>query len=162
MPGRVAVHRRQVAPDRPLLCFCSIERKKMDILSINPSLISFSRRHPPTLSLWSILLRAPPFIFPPAAPPLSYSFSLLVPEPLSSLKINPCTCCGDSRSYCTQTMRENKSSITKTQNKGQSKALYSTIDFTKINPLYMRRSVSFYWEADGFFTFRGYPHAKKI
>jgi hypothetical protein len=46
-------------------------------------------------------------------------------------------------------MRENKSSGTKTQNKGQSKALYSTVDFSKVDPLYMRQSVSFYREVDG-------------
>jgi hypothetical protein len=47
-------------------------------------------------------------------------------------------CCGDSRSYRAQTMRGNKSSRTKTriQNKGQLKALYSTVDFSKADPLY--------------------------
>jgi hypothetical protein len=72
------------------------------------------------------------------------------------------SCCGDSRSYRTQTMRENKNSRTKTQNKGQPKALYSTVYFSKVDPLYMRRSVSFYREEDGLFTSRGYPRAKRI
>jgi hypothetical protein len=64
------------------------------------------------------------------------------------------TCCGDSRSFRTQTMKENKSSRTKTktQNQGQPKALFSTIDFSKVDPLYKCRSVSFYREVDGLFT----------
>jgi hypothetical protein len=65
-------------------------------------------------------------------------------------------CCGDSRSYWTQTMKENKSSRTKTkktQDKGHPKGLFSTVDFSKADPLYKCRSVSFYREADGLFTF---------
>jgi hypothetical protein len=69
---------------------------------------------------------------------------------------------GDSRSYRSQAMRENKSSRTKTQNKGQSKALFSTNDFSKVDPLYKCRSVSFYREVDGLFTSQGYPRAKRI
>jgi hypothetical protein len=47
-------------------------------------------------------------------------------------------CCGDSRSYRAPTIRENKSSRTKTriQNKGQPKALYLTVYFSKADPLY--------------------------
>jgi hypothetical protein len=73
-------------------------------------------------------------------------------------------CCGDSRSYQTQTMRGNKSSRTKTRilNRGQPKALYSTVDFSKVDPLYKCRSVSFYKEANKLFTFREYPHVKRI
>jgi hypothetical protein len=65
-------------------------------------------------------------------------------------------CCGDSRSFRTQTMKENKSSRTKTktQNQGQPKALFSTVDFSKVDPLYKCRSVSFYREVDKLFTFR--------
>jgi hypothetical protein len=61
-------------------------------------------------------------------------------------------------------MRGNKSSRTTTtiQNKGQPKAFYSTVDFSKVDPLYKCRSVSFYREASGLFTFREYPHGKKI
>jgi hypothetical protein len=73
-------------------------------------------------------------------------------------------CCGDSRSYSTQTMRENKSSRTKTktQDEGQPKALFSTADFSKVDPLYKCRSVSFYREAGGLFTFREHPRVKRI
>jgi hypothetical protein len=73
-------------------------------------------------------------------------------------------CCGESRSPRTRTMREDKSSRTKTktQDKGQSKALYSTVHFSKVDPLYMRRSVSFYREAGGLFTFREHPRVKRI
>jgi hypothetical protein len=73
-------------------------------------------------------------------------------------------CCGDSRSYRAQTMRGNKSSRTKTRilNRGQPKTLYSTIDFSKVDPLYKCRSVSFYREANGLFTFQEYPHVKRI
>jgi hypothetical protein len=42
MPETAAVRRRQVAPVRPLSVLFCIERKKMDILSITPSLFSFS------------------------------------------------------------------------------------------------------------------------
>jgi hypothetical protein len=65
-------------------------------------------------------------------------------------------CCGESRSFRTRTMRGDKSSRTKTktQDGKQPKALYSTIDFSKVDPLYMCRSVSFYREAGGLFTFR--------
>jgi hypothetical protein len=61
-------------------------------------------------------------------------------------------------------MRENESSRTKieAENKGQPKALYSTVEFSKVDPLYMCRSVSFYREVDGLFTSRGYPRAKRI
>jgi hypothetical protein len=64
-------------------------------------------------------------------------------------------CCGDSRGYRTPTMREDESSRTKTktQDKGQSKALFSIVDFSKVDPLYKCRSVSFYREAGGLFTF---------
>jgi hypothetical protein len=65
-------------------------------------------------------------------------------------------CCGDSRSSHTQTIKGNQSSRTKTktQNKGQPKALFLTVDFSKVDPLYKCRSVSFYREVDGLFTFR--------
>jgi hypothetical protein len=50
----------------------------------------------------------------------------------------------------------------RTKDKGQPKVLYSTVDFSKVDPLYMRRSVSFYREAGGLFTFREYPRVKRI
>jgi hypothetical protein len=73
-------------------------------------------------------------------------------------------CCGDSRSYRTQAMRGNKSSRTKTriQNKGQPKALYSIVDFSKVDPLYKCRSVSFYKETIELFTSRECPRMKRI
>jgi hypothetical protein len=73
-------------------------------------------------------------------------------------------CCGDSRSYRAQAMRENLSSRTKTktQDKGQPKALYSTVDFSKVDPLYKCRSVSFYREAGGLLHFREHPRVKRI
>jgi hypothetical protein len=48
-------------------------------------------------------------------------------------------------------MKGNKSSRikTKTQNRGQPKALFSIVDFSKVDPLYKCRSVSFYREAGG-------------
>jgi transposase InsO family protein len=54
-------------------------------------------------------------------------------------------CCGDSRSYRPQIMRENKSSRTKirAQNRGQPKALFLTVDFSKAAPLYKCRSSPF-------------------
>jgi hypothetical protein len=69
--------------------------------------------------------------------------------------------CGESHSFRTPTIREDKSSRTKTktQDGRQPKALYSTVDFSKVDPLYMRRSVSFYREAGGLFTFRA-PRVK--
>jgi hypothetical protein len=42
MPGTAAVRRRQVTPVRPLSVLFCIERKKIDVLSITPSLFSFS------------------------------------------------------------------------------------------------------------------------
>jgi hypothetical protein len=61
----------------------------------------------------------------------------------------------DSRSYQTQTMKCNKISRTKasTQNKRQPKVPFSTVDFSKVDPLYKCRSVSFYREASGLFIF---------
>jgi hypothetical protein len=72
--------------------------------------------------------------------------------------------CGESHSFRTRTIREDKSSRTKTktQDGRQPKALYSTVDFSKVDPLYMRRSVSFYREAGGLFTFREHPRVKRI
>jgi hypothetical protein len=66
--------------------------------------------------------------------------------------------------YRAQTMRGNKSSRTKIriQNKGQQKALYSTVDFSKDDPLYKCRSSPFYREANRLFTFREYPRVKRI
>jgi hypothetical protein len=76
----------------------------------------------------------------------------------------PFVCCGESRSFRTQTIREDESSRTKTktQDESQPKAIYSTVDFSKVDPLYMCRSVSFYREADGLFTFREHPRVKRI
>jgi hypothetical protein len=73
-------------------------------------------------------------------------------------------CCGDSRSRRAQTMRENQSSRTRTntQDKRQPKVLFSTVDFSKADPLYKCRSVSFYREAGGLFTFREHPRVKRI
>jgi hypothetical protein len=70
----------------------------------------------------------------------------------------------DSRSYQAQTMRCNKSSRTKTrtQNQRQPKVPFSTVDFSKVDPLYKCRTVSFYREASGLFTFRGCPRMKRI
>jgi hypothetical protein len=61
-------------------------------------------------------------------------------------------------------MRRNESSRTETRikHKGQPKALYATVDFSKVDPLYKCRSVTFYREADGLFTFQEYPHVKQI
>jgi hypothetical protein len=61
-------------------------------------------------------------------------------------------------------MREDESSRTKTktQDKRQPKALFSTVDYSKVDPLYKCRSVSFYMEADGLFTFREHPCVKQI
>jgi hypothetical protein len=42
MSGTAAVRHRQVAPVRPLSVLFCMERKKMDVLSITPSLFSFS------------------------------------------------------------------------------------------------------------------------
>jgi hypothetical protein len=42
------------------------------------------------------------------------------------------------------------------------KSFYSTVDFSKVDPLYMRRSVSFYREAGGLFSFREHPCVKRI
>jgi hypothetical protein len=50
----------------------------------------------------------------------------------------------------------------KMQNKGQPKAPFSTVDFSKVDPLYKCRSVSFYREAGGLFTFREHPRVKRI
>jgi hypothetical protein len=36
------------------------------------------------------------------------------------------------------------------------------VEFLKVDPLYMRLSVSFYREADGLFTFREHPRVKRI
>jgi hypothetical protein len=41
----------------------------------------------------------------------------------------------------------------KMQNRGQLKASFSTVDFSKVDPLYKCRFVSFYREAGGLFTF---------
>jgi hypothetical protein len=73
-------------------------------------------------------------------------------------------CCGDSRSYRAQAMRENLSSRTKTktQDKGQPKALYSIVAFSKVDPLYKCRSVSLYREAGGLLHFREHPRVKRI
>jgi hypothetical protein len=75
-------------------------------------------------------------------------------------------CCGESRSFRSRTMRGDKSSRTKTKTKTQDerqpKALYSTVDFSKVDPLYKCRSVSFYREAGGLFTFREHPRVKRI
>jgi hypothetical protein len=70
-------------------------------------------------------------------------------------------CCGDSRGYRAQTMRENKSSGTKTrtQNKGQPKAL-STVDFSKGRSPLQVSFISFYREADGFFYIPRTPSCK--
>jgi hypothetical protein len=70
----------------------------------------------------------------------------------------------DSRSYRTQTMKCNKSSRTRTrtQNKRLPKVPSSTVDFSKVDPLYKCWSVSFYREASGLFTFRGCPRMKRI
>jgi hypothetical protein len=46
--------------------------------------------------------------------------------------------------------------------KRQTKASFSTVEFSKVDPLYTRRSVSFYREAGGLFTFREYPRVKRI
>jgi hypothetical protein len=46
--------------------------------------------------------------------------------------------------------------------KGQTKASFSTVDFSKVDPLYKCRSVSFYREAGGLFTFREHPRVKRI
>jgi hypothetical protein len=72
--------------------------------------------------------------------------------------------CGDSRTYRAQTMRGNKSWRTKTRilNRRQPKALYSTVYFSKVDPVYKCQSFSFYREANGLFTFREYPHVKRI
>jgi hypothetical protein len=51
---------------------------------------------------------------------------------------------------------------TKMQNKGQPKASFSTVDFSKVDPLYKCQSVSFYREAGGLFTFREHPCVKRI
>jgi hypothetical protein len=50
----------------------------------------------------------------------------------------------------------------KLKTKDNQKALFSTVEFWKDDPLYKCRSVSFYREADGLFTFRGYPRVKRI
>jgi hypothetical protein len=78
--------------------------------------------------------------------------------------VAPRRCCGESRTFRTRTMKGNKSSRTKTktQNKGQPKALFLTVDFSKVDPLYKCRSVSFYREVDGLFTFREHPCVKRI
>jgi hypothetical protein len=47
-------------------------------------------------------------------------------------------------------------------NEGQAKASFATVDFSKADPLYKRRSVSFYREAGGLFTFREHPRVKRI
>jgi hypothetical protein len=36
------------------------------------------------------------------------------------------------------------------------------VNFSKVDPLYERRSVSFYREASGIFTYRDYPRVKRI
>jgi hypothetical protein len=60
-----------------------------------------------------------------------------------------------SRSYRAQTMKSKESSRTKTrtQNEGQPKVLFSTVDFSNNDSVYKCRSVSFYREASGVFTF---------
>jgi hypothetical protein len=69
----------------------------------------------------------------------------------------------DTRSYRAQTMKCNKSSRTKTrtQNQIQPKVPFSTVDFSKVDSLYKCRSVSFYREASGLFTFWGCPRMKR-
>jgi hypothetical protein len=47
-------------------------------------------------------------------------------------------------------------------NEGQTKASFSIVDFSKADTLYKCRSVSFYKEAGGLFTFREHPHVKRI
>jgi hypothetical protein len=61
-------------------------------------------------------------------------------------------------------MKRNESSRTETRikHKGQPKALYTAVDFSKADPFYKCRSVSFYREANGLFTFREYPRVKRI
>jgi hypothetical protein len=90
VPGKTAGHHGQAAPMRPLLCFCLGREEEDGRFVHNPlSLISFPHKIPPP-SLYSVLLKAPSlFHFSTRNTPLSYSFSLLAPEPLSSLQINP-------------------------------------------------------------------------
>jgi hypothetical protein len=61
-------------------------------------------------------------------------------------------------------MKCNESSRTKTrtQNQRQPKVPFSTVDFSKVDPLYKCRSVSFYREASGLFTFWGCPRMNRI
>jgi hypothetical protein len=80
---------------------------------------------------------------PPKSPPSWPSSGLWNPNNLRPLHVDDC--CGDSRSYRAKTMKENKSSRTKTktQDKGQPKALFSTVDFSKAVPFYKCRSSPF-------------------
>jgi hypothetical protein len=73
-------------------------------------------------------------------------------------------CCGESRSSRTRTMKGNKGSRTKTQNteQGQPKALFAIVDFSKVDPLYKCRSISFYREVGGLLHFREHPRVKRI
>jgi hypothetical protein len=60
----------------------------------------------------------------------------------------------------TNNERRQKLPKTKMLNEGQTKASFSTEDFSKADPLYKCRSVSFYREAGGLFTFREHPRVK--
>jgi hypothetical protein len=73
-------------------------------------------------------------------------------------------CCGDSRSYRVQTMKEDQSSRTKTRTRNKRIAKSSLLNsrFLKRRSPLQVSFVSFYREVDGLFTFREHPRVKWI
>jgi hypothetical protein len=74
-------------------------------------------------------------------------------------------CCGVAKLPFTNNERNLKAQEPKPklrQKQKKTKISFSTVNFSKVDPLHKCRSVSFYREASGLFTFREYPHVKRI
>jgi hypothetical protein len=74
-------------------------------------------------------------------------------------------CCGVAKLPFTNNERNLKAQEPKPklrQKQKKTKISFSTVNFSKVDPLHKCRSVSFYREASGLFTFRECPHVKRI
>jgi hypothetical protein len=95
---------------------------------------------------------------------------VIVPPPTSTgegmgASLPESACCGVAKLPYTNNERENKArepTLKLSHKQKKTKNSFSIVNFSKVDPLYKCRSVSFYREKNGLFTYRDCPHVKRI
>jgi hypothetical protein len=77
------------------------------------------------------------------------------------------TCCGVAKLPCTNNewnlkLKNNNQKPKLKHKQKKTESSFSIVNFSKVDPLYKCRSVSFYMEASRLFTCREYPRVKQI